>query len=736
MNLSQTKLKFFIYSLFFISGFCALLYQIVWIRLAYAHFGINTSVLSVVISVFMLGLALGSWLGGKYISSLAKRFSISAIYLYAIIEFCVGLSAVAVPWLFKIGESYLLSVTAASDDAAYLAYSAAAICLAVIPWTFLMGLTYPVMTAFLKERFVRSDSAFSFLYTANTVGAMLGTAVTAVILIEALGFKQTLAVAMIANFLIAAAAIMIERSKNTQEIAPQNEQPQETAVAAISIPSSSKYVLAVLLFITGLVSLALEVIWTRAFIPIISVEVYSFAFLLFAYLFATWIGSIIYRVSLRHSIVISIQSVVSFVLFSIFLIIILGDPRINISFYNAFGIYGVALGILPFCALLGYSTPMLIDQMAQGSPAKIGRYYAINTIGCIIGPLTASYLLLPFFSIKHSILILSLPFFAVIAFLLKERLNKKFILFTIGNVLVLFLVFFVSKGYEEVFVDKVKATVFRDHTATVMSFGTGQNKSLLINGIPITAFVPVTKVMAHLPLAVFGGAPKNALVICFGMGTTFRSINSWGVNATGIDLVPSVPKVFPFYFADAEQIMRDPKNRIVVDDGRRFLARTREKYDVITLDPPPPVSAAGSSLLYSSEFYVLAKTRLSENGILQQWLPPADLPTLAAVTRSLVNNFKYVKMFAGADGGGHHFLASDHEIKTPSPAKFVSLMPEQAKKDLVEWNEGKYKNPEEFATYILSKELSYQPLLEAYESVSITDNRPFNEYYLLRHFFD
>ena len=63
-------------------------------------------------------------------------------------------------------------------------------------------------------------------------------------------------------------------------------------------------------------------------------------------------------------------------------------------------------------------------------------------------------------------------------------------------------------------------------------------------------------------------------------------------------------------------------------------------------------------------------------------------------------------------------------------------MPEQAKKDLVEWNEGKYKNPEEFATYILSKELSYQPLLEAYESVSITDNRPFNEYYLLRHFFD
>jgi spermidine synthase len=89
---------------------------------------------------------------------------------------------------------------------------------------------------------------------------------------------------------------------------------------------------------------------------------------------------------------------------------------------------------------------------------------------------------------------------------------------------------------------------------------------------------------------------------------------SWGIETTAVDLVPSVPELFGFFFADASSVQSDPRMHMVIDDGRRFLLRTNRRFDVITIDPPPPVEAAGSSLLYSREFYDIIKTHLNPNG--------------------------------------------------------------------------------------------------------------------------
>ena len=125
MNPSLRKILF---ALFFISGFCGLLYQVVWVRLAFASFGIITPVLSVVISVFMLGLACGSWAGGKWIGALTRRLEISAILFYGLAEFMIGLGAFIVPKLFTLGEAVLLSA-GESDSLRYLFFSAVAIAL-------------------------------------------------------------------------------------------------------------------------------------------------------------------------------------------------------------------------------------------------------------------------------------------------------------------------------------------------------------------------------------------------------------------------------------------------------------------------------------------------------------------------------------------------------------------------------------------------------------------------------
>src|SRR5215468_2930153 len=114
------RVKPVLFLLFFCSGFCSLLYQVVWVRMAFAHFGVITPVLSVVLSVFMLGLGLGSLLGGTWIEGWSRRLKISSAYFYGGAELVIGIGAFIVPLLFRAGEEYLLKAGEASS-AAYLA---------------------------------------------------------------------------------------------------------------------------------------------------------------------------------------------------------------------------------------------------------------------------------------------------------------------------------------------------------------------------------------------------------------------------------------------------------------------------------------------------------------------------------------------------------------------------------------------------------------------------------------
>src|SRR4029077_4939891 len=140
---------------------------------------------------------------------------------------------------------------------------------------------------------------------------------------------------------------------------------------------------------------------------------------------------------------------------------------------------------------------------------------------------------------------------------------------------------------------------------------------------------------------------------------------------------------FGFYHADAAQVLRNPKGRILVDDGRRYLERTRDSYDVIRVDPPPPIEAAGSSLLYSKEFYELANRRLKPGGILQAWIPDNANPVFSAALRSLCDSFPYVRCFPPIQGHGTQMPASQQPIELCSPADLLSRLPAGAKQDLL-----------------------------------------------------
>jgi predicted membrane-bound spermidine synthase len=237
--------------------------------------------------------------------------------------------------------------------------------------------------------------------------------------------------------------------------------------------------------------------------------------------------------------------------------------------------------------------------------------------------------------------------------------------------------------------------------------------------------------MAHLPMAFLDHSPHNSLVICFGMGTTYRSLLSWQLPTTAVELVPSVPRVFWYYHADAANLLRSPLSHVVIDDGRRYLERTAEQYDVIALDPPPPVEAAGSSLLYSTEFYATAKQRLRPGGILQQWLPRGDRADHAAVARALTESFSYVRAFRARTDWGLYFLASSRPIPIRTAEELAQGMPTTAAKDLVEWEQG--STPEAIFGAVLKNEIPITQLIaKAPGAPALRDDLPVNEYYLLR----
>jgi spermidine synthase len=715
---------------FFISGFCSLLYEIIWLRLGMAQFGVTSALVSIVISMFMAGLGLGSWGGGRLLHRYGNRIGFSALRIYAMTELLIGLSAIMVPRQLQWGRT-LLEHTSLSSSAAYYFFSGIWIALTLVPWCACMGATIPVaMQAIRTDYRKEADRSFSFLYLANVLGAAAGTTLP-LLLIELYGFHGTLKIGAALNIFLACSAMGFSLRKPAELPLPM-ERPASRPSSAARMPAASSGVL-FLLFGTGLTSMGMEVVWIRQFTPYLGTVVYAFASILGLYLVFTFLGSHFYRSwSRNHTHEANYDGRLIWLLLGFFALfpLITADPQFKMSHFLR-----LLIGICPFSAVLGFVTPMLVDRWSGGDPDLAGSAYAVNVGGCIIGPLLSGFILLPLISERWVLSVLALPW--IVIGLYREwtserpaaqggKLHPKAISGFVATLAL--IIVFVSRGYEDRFPHHV---VLRDNTATVIATGEGMRKQLLVNGVGITSLMPVTKMMAHLPLAFLDHAPQNTLTICFGMGTTYRSLLSWGIPSTAVELAPSVPRVFGYFHPDGPELLRSPLSHLVIDDGRRYLERTAARYDVITIDPPPPVEAAGSSMLYSKEFYSIVTQHLQPGGILQQWLPYGDAAVRASVARAIKESFPYVRLFQYGPDGGFHFLASNRPIPNRNSAQLAQNLPSKAAIDMVEWSPG--KTPAQVFAEIIGQETSIdQFIAQDPRAPAMQDNRPVNEYYVLR----
>ena len=711
---------------FFLSGLCSIVYELVWLRLAMAKFGVTTALVSIVLSVFMAGLGAGSWIAGWAIRRYGERIRFPALRLYGIIELLIGVSALMVPLQLTWG-SHLLEYAAGQasvSSAIFYLMSGAWLALTLIPWCACMGATIPVAMFDIRSR-ARPGSrrSFSFLYLANVIGAVAGACV-APVLVEMYGFHGTLRIGAAINALI----FLLAAGLSLRSASAQASPPLATAANSVTaIRRDRDHSALLLLFTTGLATMGMEVIWIRLYTYFIGPVVYSFAMILAAYLAATFAGSTIYRIwSHRQRGQESQMLWISLGFFGL-LPLLTADTRIAMN-----PNLRIFVGVVPFAAIIGFLTPMLVDRWSGGDPDRAGRAYAVNVLGCIMGPLLSGFLLLPHFGEHTAMLLLVLPWFGMALFGGgRERTGFQYAAAAALMIAALTLFFF-TKGYEARFDHPI---ILRDSTATVLASGQGMGKNLLVNGVGMTSLLPITKMMAHFTAAHLPQSPRNVLIICFGMGTTFRSAMSWGIPVTVVELVPSVPRLFTFYHPGSGPLLKSSRAHIVIDDGRRFLDRSAEKFDLIIVDPPPPIESAGSSLLYSREFYTLAKKHLAPGGILQQWLYGADDADKASATRALMDIFPYVRVYGAVwNVPGYHYLASMTPIPERTAAELVARMPPGAVADMMEW--GPATTPQGQFDLMLSRQMSPDRLIAlSPETPALQDDRPINEYYRLRAMF-
>ena len=708
------------FAFFFLSGFCSILYELVWLRLTMAQYGVTTALVSITLSMFMLGLGAGSWGAGALVRRGGAKGRVP-LRLYAAVEFLIGCSSLAVPGELILGHRVLATFagnSAMSSGTYYLA-SGSLVALTLLPWCVCMGATYPLaMAAIEGDVKIESRRSFSYLYLSNVAGAFAG-AVVPLFLIEVYGFHGTLRIGSLLNALIAFSAFGLSLRTMERDAAPA----LKVENAVVNAPSPGKGVL-VLLFLTGLTTMGMEVIWIRLFTAYVGQFVYSFASILATYLVATFVGSILYRNASRKG---DPSNPLAWVVLALvgLLPLFTSDPRFPFD-----PVQRVGFGIAPFAILMGFLTPMLVDRWSAGDPDRAGRAYAVNVLGCILGPLLSGFILLPLVGEHVSMLLYATPWM-LMAFIPSRRKPMSIGERVTGYGLVLsaLAIFFLTKDFETIF---PKREVLRDSTATVIAFGTGMNKQLATNGSAMTRLTPITKMMAHLTLSSLDRQPRNALVICFGMGTTYRSVMSWGISTTAVELVPSVPRLFPYFHADAARLMESPLSHVVIDDGRRFMERSNDRFDMIVIDPPPPVEAAASSLLYSQEFYAVAKQRLQPDGILEQWLPTGDGAIQSAVAKAIVDSFPFVRIYRPVEGPGWQFLASMRPIPTRTASELVARMPAAAVTDMMEWGPG--ATPEDQFQRMLSAEMNPAQLIDLSPlTPAMKDDRPINEYFLLRH---
>lgn len=742
--------------LFFLSGSVGLVYEVVWLRMAIRVFGCTTYATSVVLAAFMAGLALGSWLIGRQGDRAA-----SPLRLYAALEIGAAAAALLVPWLFSaVLPAYkALHPHGASAGAARLATQAIFVFLILLVPTALMGGTLPVMGALASRARRGQGEPIATLYGLNTLGAVTGSLVSGLILLGSIGERATLLAGVLLQLAIGVAALSLARR-------PSPAEGPAAAVEPAATPRTSEYsdrvrrVVLLAFAASGFAGLAYEVVWTRVLPSLLLTSVYAFSGMLALYLTGIGVGSLVgRRIAARAKDPVAVLAGIQILLA---LVSLLGFRAINPlrhalmgtvtasylpEFYLTFHrrLLAAAAVLLPPTLLLGAAFPLIMRAAvrdAASAAREVGQLYAMNTLGCILGSLAAGFLLIPLVGVAGTMIVLAIVN-ACVALLLfgtdpaRLRVPAKIAWIAIPLIALVPAAAGVREPYGRMALDESdpRARIFfhnEDVAATTTAFGIPGNSAtyrLCINGEGMTVLVTETKLMAYLP-ALIAEDPKEMLILCFGMGTTFRSAMTYGgLKVRTVELVPDVYHASGSFHADVPDLLRRENADPVVDDARNYLTLHDEKYDIITIDPPPPVDGAGVVNFYTKDFHEMCLTHLKPGGVVCLWVQPAPECEARMILRTFAETYTDVSVWSGPQMYGFYLLGS-RDLQRLRVTRFQELFDRPGVlEDLREYDEIA-DSPEKLVKLLLSNRSDLLRFTEG--APLITDDLPRTEFPLWR----
>jgi len=710
---------------------------------------------TLVLIIFMGGMALGAWAMGKYSARVPR-----IILGYAIVEGIIGLLAIVFHWVF-VGAtdfSYFAVIPKLHSPVLLMIYKWGLAGLLILPQTILLGATFPLMSAGVLRLYSdKPGRTLATLYFSNSLGAVAGVLTSGYLLIGLVGLPGTIRIAGYINLLIAAAAWLIDKYCFQTPVVPAFRKPRQGDL-------SQRVLIAFLACscLTGTASFMYEIGWIRMLSLVLGSSTHAFELMLSAFILGLALGG--YWIRKRvDGLVDPVRTLgiiqITMGVFALATLLFYGQT-FNLMgyvlnalsktaqgylFFNLFSQTLAMIIMLPATICAGMTLPVItycLLERGYGEGA-IGKTYAVNTIGAIVGVLLGVQLVMPFIGVKYVILIGALIDMSLGLGLLwyaRVKLSEKsWIAVTCGvGCFVL-----VSALWVDLDVNKMASGVFRTGKAVQ------EENEILFHRDGKTASVDVIK-KETLYIISTNGKPDGSVgigkdITSDELTQTLIGALAWGMNdkaktaatigiGTGmtghvllttdtlqsvdtVEIEPAMLEGARGLGARVSNIFNDPRSHIYIDDAKAFFTNQNKKYDIIVSEPSNPW-VSGVAGLFSKEFYKLIRNYLTEDGMLVQWIHLYEIgtPLVASVMQAISESFGDYVVY-GPDDGNIIIIAGKH-IQGKQPSERLFQIPAMAEA----LNRVHVKNLQDLRIRYLGSKSMLDPLFKSY---NITPNSDF-----------
>lgn len=704
MKKSYSRLCIFLF--FFLSGSTGLIYEVVWTRLLTLVVGNTNYSVATVLTTFMAGLALGSYLGGRFID---RRNN--PLVVYALLEAAIGIYCFLVPhliaWASPLFKWIYLHYQGEYIEASLLRFMVCGAIL-LVPTTF-MGATLPVLSKFTSGDSGLIGKEVGTLYGINTFGAVIGALTSAFVFMRLWGLQVTINLAAFINLAIAVCILVLFRDHHTVSHPSKPEPPSKESRWLVPL-------VLVTFGFSGLSAMVYQVAWNRIFSLLLGSSVYAFSLILTTFILGLALGTVFFaRICGKFrdlfktfgilQATIGVSALLALPLF--------GDiPFVNRWVYRNWGFGFASIQEANFLIIfsllfvptffMGAQFPIVVKLVARNLStvgSHVGKAYSSNTVGTIFGSFLGGFILIPWIGVQNAVLcavFLNIALGLLLLFLSDLTTNVK--VYVLPMVLILCVMgarsfpswdkAVISSGIfmpyrlgdlDQAVGKKTKILFYKEglHTTVTTELAITGNIFLRVNGktdASLALDMRTQLLSGYLPMLLHAN-PKTALVIGQGSGITLGAVEQFPVKQVDlVEISDTVIEGSRYFSPFNHHALDDRRLSVILEDGRNHIALSDKTYDVIISEPSNPwISGVGA--LFTRDFFEMAKKRLNPGGIICIWVHTNMSPdNFKSVTKTFGSVFPFVTMWESIVGDDYLLIGSVDGYGLPyeETAKFLA----------------------------------------------------------------